>query len=172
MSKLRSLGFIIAGLAFFTSMNVPAVDARPGDTCSCYSLVPGNATPRETVNFELKRSPAVFSGEVVKIAVRSSGMFEGYLEVTFKVDSSWKNVNSETVTVVTAPVVKSTTPPFIRSCGYEFVVGSSYLVYVQWADGTTRLTGICSRTKKLTDATEDLQILGPSKIPTSSDDKK
>jgi hypothetical protein len=59
------------------------------------------------------------------------------------------------------------------SCGYRFVEGESYLVYAYRhdaekirklydapnADGTWLSTGVCSRTKKLKDAGEDLKVL-------------
>jgi hypothetical protein len=51
-------------------------------------------------------------------------------------------------------------------CGYEFQVGSSYLVY---AGGQTDLgTSICSRTADLGHAQADLAVLGPGTVPPPS----
>jgi hypothetical protein len=45
-------------------------------------------------------------------------------------------------------------------CGYSFIVGRSYLVYAYQGPGAPRLTtGICSRTRMLSQASEDLAYL-------------
>jgi hypothetical protein len=137
------------------SLGCTTIFSVPGETCSCLSYVP-DASVNRKVNDALKRSGAVFSGEVTRIDTQPSGFFQGNLVVTLRVKESWKTVNSVTATVITAPVVINTGPSFSRSCGYQFEVGQSYLVYVESAAGGSLVTGLCSRTKKLADATEDL----------------
>jgi len=45
-------------------------------------------------------------------------------------------------------------------CGYQFRKGETYLVYAsRGADGRQLLTGICSRTRPVSDASEDLEFL-------------
>jgi hypothetical protein len=51
-------------------------------------------------------------------------------------------------------------------CGYEFVVGERYLVYAQHFPSSQKLyTGICSRTRKLTEAAADLEYLRTRRLP-------
>jgi len=46
------------------------------------------------------------------------------------------------------------------ACGYEFKQGKRYLVYAtRTKDGTSLVTGICSRTRRLEDAGEDIRFL-------------
>lgn len=130
------------------------------NSCSCYSGISGNASLKKKVKYELKKSKAVFSGEVTEINEIQSGVYKGNLEIKFKVINSWKKIKEEIVSVITEPSTKATTPPYVISCGYTFQVGKTYLVYIESQSGENFLTGICSRTRKLIDATEDLEILG------------
>jgi hypothetical protein len=66
-----------------------------------------------------------------------------------------------------AASVSVVTPGSGPACGYEFKRGERYLVYAtRAADGTGLVTGLCSRTKPLADAAEDLRFIqtlsGPS----------
>jgi hypothetical protein len=106
--------------------------------CSCAR--PGN--PRE----ELRRRDAVFSGEVISRDLKSA-------KVEFKVLKFWKG-----------PRAKKISLKYIEStCTYPFVVGKKYLVY---ASGKEILeTHICTRTKELDKASDDLKELGEGKEP-------
>jgi len=131
--------------------------------CSCLGFVPDDASLSRKVEFERKHSKAVFTGEVLEIVKRQSPPFEGYLEVKFKIKESWKKVKGKTVSILTEAPNIATEPPFYKDCGYEFKVGESYLVYVERQSGTNLLVGICSRTRKLSEATDDLKVLGKGK---------
>lgn len=88
-------------------------------------------------NFE--RSEAVFIGRVIK----SGGLLNPYVD--FKVEKSWKSVDTEEFTV------------YIDSffSAKNFIEGETYLIYTY----DNSYIGDCSRTKKLSDAQEDLIYL-------------
>ncbi len=114
---------------------------------ACTCAPPG--TPTE----ELQKSDAVFIGSVIALTPVNrdqSGMFL-FHKIKFEVKSSWKGVDLGEVTVITA----------IQSgmCGFPFEQGSTYLVYA-FAQGDSLLTNICTRTRSLSQAKEDLDELG------------
>ena len=84
----------------------------------------------KSVEGALKKSAAVFSGEVLQI---SSG-----LRARFRVERSWKGVEAEEVTVSTDDSAES---PHYR-------VGEKYLVFAGIRNGDL-FTGSCSRTSTL-----------------------
>lgn len=101
----------------------------------------------------LAGSPAVFVGKVTR--VDEAGEHE--YAVTFEVDQSWKGVTAKEVVVRTAK--QSAT------CGYNFEMGKSYLVYCTASTEKELRTGICTRTRNLIEAKEDLADLGPGQKP-------
>ena len=111
--------------------------------CSCDD--PGS--PSE----ELERSAAVFAGKVVSIRdpdgpdVSDS---ENHLTIGFEVDTVWKGPTYETMYL--------TTSPHGPACGFGFVEGEKYIVYSH--DGSS--AHLCTRTKLLSAAQEDLDALG------------
>lgn len=149
-AKLRSplMMFLSITLIFIALLTV-----RPSVTYACSCVVP--AEPLEA----LKSNSAVFTGKVVdkkepKGTIISSA---DSVKVTFEVDSSWKGVKGNKVTLSTA--LSS------ASCGFEFVEGESYIVYAYAndEDDSGKLeASLCSRTKLLASASEDLKELGPS----------
>ena len=119
-----------------------------GHACTC--------APVQSAAQELERATAVFSGKVVEIKrhKRPEGIFAG-VEVVFRVEKTWKGVEGGTVRVFTSS--------HSAACGYGFRKGRTYLVYA-YGDAKGGLsTGICSRTKRLKDAREDLGELGAGK---------
>ncbi|WP_339317228.1 hypothetical protein [Paenibacillus sp. FSL R10-2734] len=141
--------FLCITLIFMALLTV-----RPSVTYACSCVVP--AEPLEA----LETSSAVFAGKVVDIK-ESKGIIISSadpVKVTFDVDSSWKGVEGNKVTVTTA--LSS------ASCGFEFVEGESYIVYAYASDegDSDKLkASLCSRTNLLASASEDLKELGPSK---------
>jgi hypothetical protein len=104
--------------------------------CSCAR--PGS--PRE----ELRRRDAVFSGEVTSINRE---------KIEFKVEKFWKGPRAKWISIKYE----------LSTCTYVFVVGKKYLVY---AFGKEILeTNICTRTKELDKASDDLKELGEGKEP-------
>ena len=118
--------------------------------CSCIPSPP----PKKA----LEVSAAVFSGKVTK--VERTAQFK--LKVTIQVARTWKGTKGKTVEVLT---VNSG-----AACGYSFKKGESYLVYgykPKTEDGKVGplSTGLCTRTKNLKAAGEDLKALGEGKKP-------
>lgn len=145
---------------------------RAALACSC---VPPGA-PRD----EAARARAVFVGEVVEVAPageaakKSGGKCaqetgwhlavpnEGGVRVRFKVSRVWKNVAGGEV------VIK--TPASSAACGYAFRKGESYVVYAYGGDDALGqlTTGLCSRTRPVSAAEEDLRDLGAGEPPSAS----
>jgi len=64
------------------------------------------------------------------------------------------------------PIVSVVTAGSGPACGYEFKPGQRYLVYAnRTKDGKGLVTGICSRTRLLQDADEDLRFLSTLSAP-------
>lgn len=122
-----------------------AFGAETGLACTC--------APSRGPAEDLKLAAAVFSGKVVEVRKhrQSADIFAG-VEAVFRVERVWKGVEGATVGVFTAS--------HSATCGYGFRRGRTYLVYA-YKDVEGRLsTGICSRTRRLKDAGEDLKELG------------
>lgn len=121
-----------------------------GYACSC--------TPPPPASESLRQAGAVFSGRVLQVRrVKSAGDEQGGLfqvEVVFAVDTSWKGARQRVISVFTASQS--------AACGYNFTRGRTYLVYAADSQGKLSTT-ICSRTKRLRDAREDLRELGAGK---------
>ncbi|HEY0075399.1 MAG TPA: hypothetical protein VGB77_14970 [Abditibacteriaceae bacterium] len=102
----------------------------------------------------LKSADAVFAGKVISLT--SSGRFSG--TYSFQVNESWKGASLNIL--------------FIRTgrgggdCGYGFEIGQEYLVYAYGKSGLS--THTCSRTKPLSDAGQDLAVLGPGTPPSAT----
>ena len=132
--------------------------------CSCSD--PGS--PSE----EFERSAAVFAGKVVSEVVSVSDPdgpdvldSENHLTtgsegdivkigftstIGFEVDTVWKGPTYETMYLtISSP------------CGFNFVEGEKYIVYSH--DGSS--TSLCSRTRLLSAAQEDLDVLGDGSAP-------
>lgn len=126
--------------------------------CSC-------AQP-PSVEDELERSQAVFSGKVLEVKEQKN--FKGYVKkrVLIEVEETWKGVSESQVII--------TTGSGGGDCGYEFQVGQEYLVYAtestMYGDKAELVTVICDRTTGLSAAQEDLTVLGEGKEPTEQVD--
>ncbi|CAH1054551.1 hypothetical protein [Paenibacillus pseudetheri] len=149
-AKFRSplMMFLSITLIFMALLTV-----HPSVTYACSCVVP--AEPLEA----MESSSAVFTGKVVDKKEPKGTLISSAdpVKVTFEVDSSWKGVEGNQVTLTTA--LSS------ASCGFEFVEGESYIVYAS-ANGEGEsdklVASLCSRTKLLASASEDLKELGPS----------
>ena len=138
-----ALAVLIIGLWFLAA-------PTPSHACSC--IMPG--TPSE----ELDKSAAVFAGKVV--SVKEHEPFLKIMQsstdptnVEFAVSEVWKGPMGRTSSFSTARLG--------ASCGFTFVEGKEYIVYSR--DGGT--VSLCSRTKLIAKAQEDLDALGESNPP-------
>jgi len=157
----RALALLVALLAI----------GQGAEACEC-STTPDAASA-------LSRDDAVFRGRVSSVRDRLGparrtwywvkGWFsnrplhddsEGYLaccglEATLDVTGSWKGVSKQQVQVVTGRGA--------GDCGFVFERGVEYLVYARKLSSGDLATDICTRTKPLARAAEDLTILGDGK---------
>lgn len=118
--------------------------SRKASACSCM----GNRPACEA----LWDPGAVFAGKVVWIEPDASGDRFARRRVRFRVVEAFRGVTTSEIDVDTGAGG--------GDCGYSFIVGASYLVYSYQAERTPRLTtGICSRTRLLSQASEDLAYL-------------
>jgi hypothetical protein len=112
--------------------------------CTCGTITPEAA---------LAGSDAVFSGTAETIEVLSPTNAWANVKVTFRPRDVWKGTN--------APLVIYTASSQ-TICGYTFLRGSNYLVYAQQTSRAGRpilTTDLCSRTRALSEAAADLQVL-------------
>ena len=99
----------------------------------------------------LEEAAAVFSGRVIAIVPYGTNS----VNVTIMVRTIWKGDVEKEVRVTT---LKSS-----NACGFPFRKGEEYLIYARTVGRgkDKRLSaGLCSRTKRLSDAKEDLSELG------------
>ncbi len=95
------------------------------------------------------------------IEIKDSPLTEP-IEVIFQVEQAWKGVSKAKVSIFTA---KDS-----AACGYAFNMDESYLVYASVYEGKLT-TGLCSLTKPLSFADEDLSVLGKGEVLTSEQDE-
>jgi hypothetical protein len=146
MSVKRKLLFSLSAFIYLF------VNTSVGLACTCEMPKPG-VTLKQAVAQARDKAKAVFSGEVVEV-IKNPQVF--YIEVRFKVEHSWKQVRTNQLVIRTGRGG--------GDCGYRFEVGERYLVYAYGSDVPAFETNICQRTRKLTDAQDDLKLLGKSRI--------
>lgn len=119
------------------------------NACSCVWM----ETPTCAIGLVADSSPVVFSGQVTEIQPIKAKIMDGKYEVDqklvkFAVFETFRGTSERTIEVQTGNGG--------GDCGYPFQTGINYLVYT-YKDENGRLgAGICGRTKKLDDASEDL----------------
>jgi hypothetical protein len=123
---------------------------------SSESILACSCLPAKSAAQELEISTAVFSGKVTKIKRhKNAENIFGSVEVIFNVDKAYKGVKKKTISVFTSSDS--------ASCGFNFKVNQAYLVYAHGNDEGKIQASICSRTKRLKDAREDLKELSAVK---------
>ena len=136
-------------LVIFAVLSVAA--ERPAFGCSCAMSGP----PCQMT----WTADAVFSGTVMSITQIEDellGFRRQSLLVKMNVDRPFLKASPGPIEIVTGMDG--------GDCGYRFNVGVKYLVYA-WKSGGQLTTGICSRTRPLADAQEDLQYLSTINAP-------
>jgi len=130
------LSLFIVGLLSF---NAP----EQAHACSC-------AMPRSTQE-SIDTTDVIFSGTVED--VRMSGEWE--FEVSMTVDEDWKGLETSERGELTVYTAKDS-----AACGYAFEEGEEYLVYGYRDEESGEVSvGLCSATKPLDQAEEDLALL-------------
>jgi len=142
------IGFALAGtlLFFFVPIDVAACDCvYPGRPCNAFA-----------------QSAYVFSGKVTKVSKTSVQSKNGeYQEplYTFAVEGSYRGLNGK-------PQAEVVSGSGGGDCGYTFKEGERYLVYAGLDQPSGKLyTSICSRTRLLSDAVDDLKYFAEKDDP-------
>jgi hypothetical protein len=121
----------------------------PGSVLACSCL------PLKSPRAELADHSAVFEGTAIRVKPAGWGRTSD-IQVQFKVARYWKGSGEQRLTVRTGR----------NTCGYSFAAGSRYLVYAYQAGSEQLLfTSICTRTRPMNEAAEDLAALGPATVP-------
>lgn len=110
---------------------------------------PCSCTPPKPPADEYAQRKAVFIGTVRSIEVDSTRGSLSSIRVTLEIIKTWKGVSGSSAVIYTADNS--------AACGYSFIKDSAYLVYADRLD--TLVTGTCTRTKKHSQAAEDLAYL-------------
>jgi len=136
----------LAGLA----VSGAALWASPAAACKCKF---------PTVEEGKEGAVAVFEGRVTKIEdeAKVEGGPPPGKRVTFALVRTWKALEDQ-------EVISAHTSESSASCGYTFELDSSYLVYAGGEPGALSVSA-CSRTRKMSEATEDLASLGAGITP-------
>ena len=140
MKKQFRMSLLLAALAWVL---VPLSAAA----CDCgYAGAPCKA---------FEKTPTVFVGRVVKISTIDLKTASGddYKDrlVSFEVERSYRGLTTKTAVVLSG---------WNSDCGYRFQEGVRYLVYAYPHSPTAKLTtSICTRTRPLSEASEDLEYL-------------
>ncbi|MCM3597706.1 hypothetical protein M4D55_18215 [Metabacillus idriensis] len=118
------------------------VNEEKGYACSC-------AQP-SSVQSELENKTAIFSGKVLKIIENSKK------EALIEVNQIWKGPSQSQLIIETERDS--------AGCGFDFIEGQTYLIYA-YGEKNTLETGLCERTALVTDAGDDIRVLGAGKEP-------
>ncbi len=145
--------------------------------------------PSVTTEQAIDKSKAVFSGEVVAFEYRKgipnwsmderakeTGKVIEYetLVVKVRVNQWWKGEPPTEVYLLTRSTRNADGTSLGNSCDFTFDEGETYLIFAtkhNTKDENEYRTGICSRTRKLSSADNDLKILGESKKPSENNDE-
>jgi hypothetical protein len=135
LTRKRLLPSLVCGVSSLMAFASGAALA-----CSC--------APPPAPKVALERATAVFAGKVTSVEEKGHQK-----QVTFEVRRSWKGIAGDTVMVTTAS--------HSAACGFNFEVQKEYLVYGSKGENAEFLsTNICTRTKPLAQARDDLAELG------------
>ena len=131
----------------------------PSNAYACSCVEP------KSVQDELSRSEAVFSGRVIEVKEERTNRYLSNA-VLFEISEIWKGGSESQIIIRTGSGG--------GDCGIQFKEGEDYLVYAKsssmYGDREELVTIICDRTSVLAQAEEDLTILGEGKAPTNQVD--
>jgi MYXO-CTERM domain-containing protein len=151
---MRGLASSVSAVFFASSALLSA--GASAQSCPC--------GPKADVQSALHASVAVFEGHVHDVRFLKSD--PPYVEAQMRVVRAWKGMNAEQATVLSPPI--GTDESAHASCTYAFEPGESYLVYAtaRGEDGRYAVT-MCSRTRAVDEAQDDLMALGMGSAPVS-----
>lgn len=140
----------------FLVSSVILVVYLPSTAQACSCALPSSAQD------QLSRSQAVFAGRA--LGVKEQRFLNGGMAkaVRFEVSRIWKGESVSEIIIYTGSGG--------GDCGFDFKEGQDYLVYANpssmYGDKELLVTIICDRTKQLSQAQEDLAVLGEGRLPT------
>jgi hypothetical protein len=148
---MRFTRYLIGSPALILLTLIPTSDA---DACSCMSSGP----PCQNY-FQVD---AVFTGRVERISPAPDGDPPvRKVRVEFAVAAAFRGIQGSTVSILTADSG--------AACGYAFKPGERYLVYAyRTKDGARLEASICSRTRLLAGAGDDLRFLETLSTPAAA----
>jgi hypothetical protein len=123
---------------------VLAVGPRAARACSCLPPAP----PADAAG----RATAVFEGRTF-----GARREQNELRFAFEVTRVWKGEVPPSIEIVTA--LQS------AACGRSYEFGVPYVVYASTRDDGTLVDNLCSRSRMVVDAVEDLDTLGAGRPP-------
>ncbi|MDX8360971.1 hypothetical protein [Cytobacillus sp. IB215316] len=125
------------------------------NACSC--------VPSPPVEEAYEQYGAIFSGKVINVSKSKSFLQSHFsdVEVLFEVTSSWKGIEQSQVKIFTA--IDS------ASCGINFSLQQDYLVYAHLDADNKLVSSICSPTKIMGSAQDDIATLNSIQQPTTAD---
>lgn len=121
--------YIFAAVAFAAFMFV-----APSSAMACSCMVTDDP-PAKQVQNAYGEATAVLAGEVISVTDSADDSYSR--KVTIKVAKSWKGGSAKEITI--------TTGKDSAMCGFNFEVGTSYLIYAH-GDAAKLSTTICTRT--------------------------
>ncbi|RED55548.1 hypothetical protein [Cohnella lupini] len=138
---------------------------EPQSAYACSCAAP--ESPEKQVKAELDYRSAIFAGTVQKITppswFRIIRPTADPVKVTFKVSEVWKgNIGRQTIVY---------TALGSDSCGVEYLKGTEYIVSAS-LNSKSMETNLCSMTKPLADASNELAVLGEGYPPADNDSGK
>ena len=145
---MASIRLALLALAFVASAPAPAA--------ACRCIAPG--PPCDAV----WQANALFVGRVISIEPSPAADSQLGNRVELQVVEAFRGVTTATVMVGSGP----------GDCAFPFVVGESYLVYAHQPGQGTLTTGLCTRTRRMADAGDDLayarslSTIGPATLGT------
>jgi hypothetical protein len=148
MSQRTGVKKLLTAAVIFGGFSLMTLASSPAQACSCL--------PPPAPKVALEKAAAVFVGKVITIEEKDGRR----KEVKILVSKFWKGVTGDSVVVTTAIVS--------AACGFPFEMNKEYLVYASSIEVQKHLnTSLCTRTKKLEAAGEDLAELGEGSTPPS-----
>jgi MYXO-CTERM domain-containing protein len=135
----RRLGLVIA-----LAVVGIAAPSRTARACSCL--------PPPAPGLALEQADVVFEGRPYAAAVEG-----GQTRYSFEVDRFWKGEPGDRVDVETASSS--------AACGRSYEIGTPYLVYARHVSEGVLGDTLCSRTRTMMAAEEDIEVLGAPRSP-------
>jgi hypothetical protein len=135
---------LLAAALVLTAAAVPWLVPSGARACSCVMPPP----PEQA----LEEADAVLQARA--FAMRNDDMRAYY---RFEVDRVWKgDVGSH---------VEISTPLHAASCGRSYAIGTQYVIYARRSASGELTDMLCTRTRAMSSAAEDLEVLGPGHAP-------